>query len=66
MRVAVTTTDSGWLIDVSDAAPDTPPIPAVGCDAANDGLGLYLVARLSAAHGWAVHGDRKNLWARIG
>ncbi|TQN44148.1 histidine kinase-like protein [Blastococcus colisei] len=65
VRVVVTTTASGWLIDVSDAAADRPPTPAVGRDAADGGLGLYLVARLSAAHGWAVHGDRKHVWARI-
>jgi len=65
VRVVVTTTDSGWLIDVSDAAVDRPPTPAVGRDAADGGLGLYLVARLSAAHGWAVQGDRKHVWARI-
>jgi anti-sigma regulatory factor (Ser/Thr protein kinase) len=65
VRVVVTTTDSGWLIDVSDAAPDTPPAPAVGRAAAAGGLGLYLVARLSSAYGWAVRGSRKHVWARI-
>jgi hypothetical protein len=63
--VVVTTTDSGWLIDVSDAAADRPPAPAVGRDAADGGLGLYLVARLSAVHGWAVQDGRKHVWARI-
>ena len=65
MRVVVTTTDRGWLIDVSDAATDRPPTLAVGRDAAQGGLGLYLVARLSAAHGWMVQDDRKHVWARI-
>ena len=65
VRVAVTTTDSGWLIDVSDAATDCPPMPAVGRDPADGGLGLHLVARLSAAYGWAVQADRKHVWARI-
>lgn len=65
VQVMVTTTGSGWLIDVSDAAVDTPPAPAVGRDAADGGLGLYLVARLSVAHGWAVLDDRKHVWARI-
>jgi anti-sigma regulatory factor (Ser/Thr protein kinase) len=65
VRVVVTTTDSGWLIDVIDAAPDTPPAPAVGRDAADGGLGLYLVARLSSAYGWAVQDSRKHVWARI-
>lgn len=65
VRVVVTTTDFGWLIDVTDAAVDRPPTPAVGRDAADGGLGLYLVARLSVAYGWAVHDDRKHVWARI-
>jgi hypothetical protein len=28
-------------------------------------LGLYLVARLCAAHGWDVDGDRKHVWAYV-
>jgi signal transduction histidine kinase len=54
-----------WLLQVSDAAADTPPEPAVGRDAAQGGLGLPLVARLSGAHGWTVEGRRKVVWARI-
>ena len=65
VRVVVTTTDRGWLIDVSDAATDRPPTLAVGRDAAQGGLGLYLVARLSAAHGWVIQDERKHVWARI-
>jgi anti-sigma regulatory factor (Ser/Thr protein kinase) len=65
VRVVVTTTGSGWLIDVSDAATDSPPTPAVGRDAAEGGLGLYLVARLSSAHGWDVQEGHKHVWARI-
>ena len=65
VRVAVTTTDRHWLVDVSDAAPDRPPTPAVGRDAADGGLGLYLVARLSDAHGWAVQADRKHVWSLV-
>jgi two-component sensor histidine kinase len=65
VRVTVINTDSGWLIDVSDAAVDRPPAPAIGRDAAAGGLGLHLVARLSAAHGWAVQDERKHVWARV-
>ena len=53
----------GWLIDVSDRAPDTMPAPAIDRDPALGGLGLHLVARLSTAHGWYVDGDRKHVWA---
>jgi anti-sigma regulatory factor (Ser/Thr protein kinase) len=65
VRVTVETTGTGWLLDVSDSAVDRPPTPAVGRDAAEGGLGLYLVARLCDAHGWATDRDRKHVWARI-
>jgi anti-sigma regulatory factor (Ser/Thr protein kinase) len=65
IRVCVTATDDGWLVDVSDAAPDFPPVPAVGRDPARGGLGLHLVARLSARYGWTVVGSRKHVWASI-
>ncbi|MGY1731387.1 ATP-binding protein [Geodermatophilus sp. SYSU D01045] len=53
----------GWLLDVSDRDPDTMPAPAVGRDPAHGGLGLYLVARLSVAHGWYVDDGCKHVWA---
>jgi anti-sigma regulatory factor (Ser/Thr protein kinase) len=65
VRVVVTTTTRGWLVDVSDTAADLPPAPAVGRDAAEGGLGLYLVARLSAAHGWYVQDGCKHVWSLI-
>ena len=65
VHVAVTATDRGWLIDVTDAATDRPPTPAVGRDAAEGGLGLYLVARLCSAYGWTVQQGRKHVWASI-
>jgi anti-sigma regulatory factor (Ser/Thr protein kinase) len=65
VRVVVTTTASGWLLEVTDAATDRPPLPAVDRDASEGGLGLYLVARLCAAHGWTVTAGRKSVWAQI-
>jgi anti-sigma regulatory factor (Ser/Thr protein kinase) len=66
VRAVLTTTDTGWLLEVSDAAGDSPPVPAVGRDAALGGLGLYLVAQMSTAHGWTVDAEgRKVVWARI-
>jgi anti-sigma regulatory factor (Ser/Thr protein kinase) len=53
----------GWLLDVSDRAPETMPAPAVGRDPAKGGLGLHLVARLSVAHGWYVDDGFKHVWA---
>jgi anti-sigma regulatory factor (Ser/Thr protein kinase) len=65
VRVSVVCTRTGWLIDVTDTDVDHPPTPAVGRDAAEGGLGLYLVARLSAAHGWTVQGARKHVWTLV-
>ncbi len=61
----VTTTDDGWLIDVADSAPERPPAPAIDRDPALGGLGLHLVARLCAAHGWWVERNRKHVWAVV-
>jgi anti-sigma regulatory factor (Ser/Thr protein kinase) len=53
----------GWLLDVSDRAPDVMPAPAVDRDPAHGGMGLHLVARLSVAHGWYVDAGTKHVWA---
>jgi signal transduction histidine kinase len=65
VQVTVTAGRDGWLLEVSDAAVDRPPTPAVDRDAADGGLGLYLVARLCAAHGWDVHGEHKVAWCHV-
>src|SRR3954463_11491802 len=65
VRVVVTADSTGCLLDVSDAAADRPPALARDRDPAAGGLGLPLVARLSAGHGWTGHGERKHVWARI-
>jgi signal transduction histidine kinase len=65
VEVTVTGTDTSWLLEVSDAAAEQPPSPAIGRDPARGGLGLYLVAQLSDAHGWTTGGQRKTVWARI-
>src|SRR5919112_3038480 len=39
VHVTVTSTAGGWLLQVSDAAVDRPPIPPVGRDPAAGGLG---------------------------
>jgi len=65
VEVSVAATGPGWQVEVRDAAPGRPPTPAIGRDAALGGMGLHLVSRLSSAHGWAVDGDRKVVWAQI-
>jgi len=63
--VRVVATGDGWLVDVTDAAVDDPPVPAVDRDPASGGLGLHLVARLCRAHGWMVDDGRKHVWACV-
>ena len=66
VQAAVTTSATGWLLEVSDAAGENGPVPAVGRDAALGGLGLYLVAQLCGSHGWSAQGEgRKVVWARL-
>ncbi|MGY1691130.1 ATP-binding protein [Geodermatophilus sp. SYSU D01105] len=64
-EVTVTGTTTSWLLEVSDAAADRPPSPAIGRDPARGGLGLHLVPQLCDAHGWTTDGHRKSVWARI-
>jgi signal transduction histidine kinase len=67
VEVTVSATATGWLLEVIDAAGNTPPAPAIDRDAALGGLGLYLVARLSSAHGWAASGlGHKVVWSLVG
>ena len=63
--VTVTQDAAGWLIDVTDAAPGHRPAPVVGRDPAHGGMGLYPVARLSAAHGCWIARGRKHVWAHV-
>ena len=66
IEVVVTAIGDCWLLEVTDAAGGTPPIPDQERDAALGGLGLDLVARISGAHGWEPLGDgRKVVWARV-
>ncbi|MGY1746274.1 ATP-binding protein [Blastococcus sp. SYSU D00695] len=63
VRAAMRRADSAWLLEVSDSAPEQPPLPAVDRDPSEGGLGLYLIAELSSAHGWYVAGGAKHVWA---
>jgi anti-sigma regulatory factor (Ser/Thr protein kinase) len=63
VRATVRRAEAAWLLEVSDGAADRPPMPAVGRDPSNGGLGLYLIAELSSAHGWYVEDGAKHVWA---
>lgn len=56
-------TACGWLVDISDHAADHPPQPATDRDPALGGMGLPMVAALSADRGWDVTDDCKHVWA---
>ena len=63
--MALTAFHHYWLLVASDAAVESPPAPAIDRDAADGGLGLYLVARVCGAHGWTAQRSRKVVWVRI-
>ena len=65
VQASVTAAGDGWLIDVTDAAVDNTPTPAVDRDPASGGLGLYLIARLCAAYGWSVTAGSKHVWGYV-
>jgi anti-sigma regulatory factor (Ser/Thr protein kinase) len=65
VRASVRLTPEAYLIEVSDAAAGSPPSPAVGRDPSEGGLGLYLIAEMSTAHGWYVRDGDKYVWALL-
>jgi anti-sigma regulatory factor (Ser/Thr protein kinase) len=65
VRALVVAGPGGWLLDLSDEAPDSPPIPAINRDPALGGMGLHLIVQLSTAYGWEQRPGRKHVWARL-
>jgi anti-sigma regulatory factor (Ser/Thr protein kinase) len=65
VRALVVAGPHGWLLDLSDEAPDRPPVPAVDRDPALGGMGLHLVAQLSTSYGYEKRPGRKHVWARL-
>jgi anti-sigma regulatory factor (Ser/Thr protein kinase) len=65
VEAAVREAGSAYLIEVSDQALTDPPMPAVGRDPSEGGLGLYLIAELATSHGWYVRGGCKHVWALL-
>jgi two-component sensor histidine kinase len=54
-----------WMIEVRDSSTQVPPAPAQGRDPGLGGFGLYLVADLSADHGWFLERGAKTVWAAL-
>jgi two-component sensor histidine kinase len=54
-----------WMIAVRDSSSEVPPAPAEGRDPGLGGFGLYLVADLSAAHGFDLMRGAKSVWAVV-
>lgn len=65
VRALVVAGPWGWLLDLSDEAPERPPVPAIDRDPALGGMGLHLVAQLSTDYGWEGRPGRKHVWARL-
>ena len=65
VRAVVRLTPVAYLIEVSDQATTAPPSPAVDRDPSEGGLGLYLIAEMSSAHGWYVSNGHKHVWALL-
>jgi signal transduction histidine kinase len=66
IEVMLTATGHCWLLEVTDAAGDTPPIRDPQRDPALGGLGLSIIAQISGDHGWEPLGNgRKVVWAQV-
>jgi hypothetical protein len=65
VQAVIVANGAGWLIVLSDEAPDRPPKPAVDRDPALGGMGLPMVAQLSLRYGWASEPARKHVWASL-
>jgi signal transduction histidine kinase len=62
---SVRLTPGAYLLEVSDHALESPPVPAVDRDPSEGGLGLYLIAELATEHGWYRSGECKHVWALL-
>ena len=65
VEASVRTTDSGYLIEVTDSAATRPLTPAIDRDPSEGGLGLYLIARMALRHGWYASARAKHVWALL-
>ena len=54
-----------WLVDVVDAAGETPPRPSPGRPAGQGGHGLFMVAAYATGYGWVAEAGCKHVWALL-
>lgn len=65
VRATLGLTGECYLVEITDGAAASPPVPAVDRDPSEGGLGLYLIAELAAGHGWYAAGGVKHVWALL-
>jgi hypothetical protein len=65
VRVGITQTPAGWLIEVSEPPTGEEHQDVVDQDSAPPDLGLQLVARMTTGRGWTVAEDRTDIWAHV-
>ena len=65
VRALVVAGPGGWLLDLSDEAPERRVAVHRGYRRAPGGMGLHLVAQLSSEFGWEKRPGRKHVWARL-
>ena len=65
VRVGITETAAGWLIEVNEPAAGEDPRAVAADDSAMPDLGLQLVARMSTGRGWTVAEDGTHMWAHV-
>lgn len=54
-----------WLVDVTDAAPNTAPSPDPGRSPGEGGYGLFVIAAYATGYGWVAEHDCKHVWALL-
>jgi signal transduction histidine kinase len=59
-------TESTFILDVADDAPDAAPEFAEGRAPGAGGMGLRLAREFAVDLGWYAEGDVKHVWAQIG
>lgn len=55
----------GWMVLVSDAHPQSPPVQGERGAGGQGRRGLLIVEALSSATGWCTDGDVKKVWAFV-